>query len=252
MGITKTDFMRGMQCPRMLWLDRHRPGLRVIPPETQARLDTGNVFGDRAMGMFGPYEEMTVYRPGTDVPDKAAMIERTRERMEAGAEVLCEAAFSNYNNYCAVDILRRTPAGYDMYEVKNAGEVRPQFVKDAAFQYYILLRCGVRVGKAFLVLRGETEEEPFRIEEVTREVRKLYSWINDHIWELNRVKKAPEEIRTEPGPQCTDPYPCWYWAYCHGEPARDEDGAEAEVRLFEDAAGQDALSTERKEGTDEG
>ena len=47
MGITKTDFMRGMQCRKMLWLDRHKPGLRVIPPEVQARLDAGNDFGDR-------------------------------------------------------------------------------------------------------------------------------------------------------------------------------------------------------------
>ena len=54
MAITKTDFMRGMQCPKMLWLDKHRPGLKVIPPEIQARLDAGNDFGDRAMGMFGP------------------------------------------------------------------------------------------------------------------------------------------------------------------------------------------------------
>ena len=32
MGITKTDFMRGMQCRKMLWLDKHKPSLRVIPP----------------------------------------------------------------------------------------------------------------------------------------------------------------------------------------------------------------------------
>ena len=41
MGVTKTDFMRGMQCRKMLWLDRHKPGLRVIPLEVQARLDAG-------------------------------------------------------------------------------------------------------------------------------------------------------------------------------------------------------------------
>lgn len=70
MAITKTDFMRGMQCPKMLWLDKHKPALKVIPPEIQARLDAGNDFGDRAMGMFGPYEKMTVYRPGTTIPDK--------------------------------------------------------------------------------------------------------------------------------------------------------------------------------------
>nr|MBQ1579200.1 hypothetical protein [Oscillospiraceae bacterium] len=114
MAITKTDFMRGMQCPKMLWLDKHRPDLKVIPPEIQAKLDAGNDFGDLAMGMFGPFEEMTVYRPGTHVPDKKAMIANTLDAIERGVKVICEAAFSNYNNYCAVDILRRTETGYDM------------------------------------------------------------------------------------------------------------------------------------------
>ncbi len=41
MAITKTDFMRGMQCRKMLWLDKHKPSLKVIPPEIQARLDAG-------------------------------------------------------------------------------------------------------------------------------------------------------------------------------------------------------------------
>ena len=136
MAITKTDFMRGMQCPKMLWLDRHKPNLRVIPPETQARLDAGNDFGDRAMAMFGPYEEMTVYRPGTRIPDKKAMLERTKEHLALGTPVICEAAFSHYNNYCAVDILRKTETGYDFYEVKNAPEVHEQFIRDAGFQYY--------------------------------------------------------------------------------------------------------------------
>ena len=60
MGITKTDFMHGMQCRKMLWLDKHKPNLKVIPPAVQKSLDGGNEFGDRAIGMFGPYEERTV------------------------------------------------------------------------------------------------------------------------------------------------------------------------------------------------
>ena len=44
MAITKTDFMHGMQCPKMLWLDKHKPSLKIIPPEIQARLDAGNEF----------------------------------------------------------------------------------------------------------------------------------------------------------------------------------------------------------------
>lgn len=43
MGVTKTDYMRGMQCPKMLWLDKHKPEEKVIPPEVQERLDEGNM-----------------------------------------------------------------------------------------------------------------------------------------------------------------------------------------------------------------
>ena len=92
MGITKTDFMRGMQCRKMLWLDKYKPSLKVIPPEIQKRLDAGNDFGDRAMGMFGEYEEMTVFRPGTTIPDKKAMAEKTQEHLRLGTPVICEAA----------------------------------------------------------------------------------------------------------------------------------------------------------------
>jgi len=63
MAITKTNFMRGMQCPKMLWLDKHKPSLKVIPPEVQARLDAGNDFGDKAMGTFGPYSLLSFLKP---------------------------------------------------------------------------------------------------------------------------------------------------------------------------------------------
>ncbi len=222
MAITKTDFMRGMQCRKMLWLDKHKPGLRVIPPEVQARLDAGNDFGDRAMGMFGPYEEMTVYLPGKQIPDKKAMIQKTQEHLAKGTPVICEAAFSNYNNYCAADILRKTDTGYDLYEVKNAPEVHEQFVRDAGFQYYIITRCGVKIGRVFIVIHGPDEADPFLPQDVTRQARGYYRWINDNIWDLNRMQKEPEEVAVEPGEQCCNPYECWYYAYCH--PSHDTAG----------------------------
>lgn len=62
MGVTKTDFMRGMQCPKMLWLDKHHPELKIIPPEIKKILGAGNDFGDGAMGMFGPFIEVTTLK----------------------------------------------------------------------------------------------------------------------------------------------------------------------------------------------
>lgn len=215
MGISKTDFMRGMQCRKMLWLDKHKPSLRVIPPEVQQRLDAGNDFGDRAMAMFGDYEEMTEYQPGTSYPDTKAMVAKTLEHLDKGTPVICEAAFIYYNNYCALDILRKTSTGYDIYEVKNAPAVYDQFVRDVGFQYYIVSRCKVKIGNIYIVTHGNDEENPFVINDVTEQAKAYAKWVNDNIWDLNRMQKEPEEVQVEVGEQCSKPYECWYYKYCH-------------------------------------
>ena len=215
MGITKTDFMRGMQCRKMLWLDKHKPSLKVIPPEVQQRLDAGNDFGDRAMSMFGDYEEMTVYQPGTTYPDTKAMVAKTLEHLEKGTSVICEAAFIYYNNYCALDILRKTSTGYDIYEVKNAPAVYDQFVRDVGFQYYIVSRCKMKIGNIYIVTHGNDEKNPFVINDVTEQAKAYAKWVNDNIWDLNRMQKEPEEVQVEVGEQCSKPYECWYYKYCH-------------------------------------
>lgn len=213
--MTKTDYMRGMQCPKMLWLDKHRPELKVIPPESQQRMDAGNDFGDRAMAMFGEYEEMTVYQPGTKYPDTYAMASNTREHLMIGTPVICEAAFFNNRNYCAVDILRKTDDGYDMYEVKNSSEVKDQFIRDAGFQYYIA-NNEVNIGHIYIVTHGDDEANPFVINDVTEQVKAYAGCVENNIRELYRVQIEQEEVQAEVGNQCREPYECWYYAYCHG------------------------------------
>ena len=39
--------------------------------------------------------------------------------MNKGTENICEASFVYENNYCAVDILRKTKDGWAIYEVKS-------------------------------------------------------------------------------------------------------------------------------------
>lgn len=215
MGVTKTDFMRGMQCPRMLWLDAHRPQEKIIPPEVQQRLDEGNEFGDRAMGMFGPYEETTAYREDGRL-DYAAMIRRTQECLEAGTQVICEAAFSRYGDYCAVDLLRRAEDGYEIYEVKDSDGVKEQFKKDVAFQRYLVRGCGVNVVRCYVVTRG-AEGKEYAIEDVTAYAVAYWRTVYENIRRLGAVKRQKDEVFAPTGEQCETPYRCWYWEYCHRE-----------------------------------
>ena len=81
MPVSKTDFIRGLQCEKMLWLDAHAPEHKIIPPEIQQRLDAGNDFGDKVMGVFGSFTETTCYREDGRL-HFAKMIEKTKELLQ--------------------------------------------------------------------------------------------------------------------------------------------------------------------------
>ncbi len=229
MGVSKTDFVRGLQCPKMLWLDSHRPELKIIPEEVQRRLDAGNEFGDRAMGIFGAYVETTLYRPDGRL-DYAGMIRRTQECLAAGEPVICEAAFSWYGNFCAADILRRTGEGYDLCEVKNAPAPRQEFLLDLGFQSFLIGKCGVKLGRRYLILNGEEGEndendgdraemngQKYRIVDETAAAKRLERTADAKIWSFAKLKRKDAPM-PEPGvgEQCDAPYRCWYYGYCHG------------------------------------
>lgn len=214
MAISKSDFVRALQCPKMMWLDKHKPEEKRIPPEVQQRLDGGNAFGDDAMGMFGEYVETTCYKEDGRL-DYSKMIETTRTCLEEGVSVVCEAAFSFYGNYCAVDILRKREDGYEIYEVKNSSEIKEVFLQDIGFQKYLLKKCGVAVKRAYIVTNGG-EETPYRINDVTRSIYPYERLAWDKVWEFSKIKSEKEEPKIDAGGQCESPYRCWYWDYCHG------------------------------------
>ncbi len=212
MAISKTDYVRGLQCPRMVWLDKNRPQEKVIPPEVQARLDAGNDFGDSLMGLFGEYVETTAFKEDGRL-DYGKMIKTTQECLESGTPVICEAAFSYYGNYCAVDLLRKTEKGYELYEVKNSPSVKPVFLQDIAFQKYILKKCGVKVSKCFLILN----DNEVKIQDVSGDLYPYEREAYTKIWEISKTKNSKDEIFVPVGEQCESPYRCWFYEYCHGE-----------------------------------
>ena len=236
MPISKTDFIRGLQCEKMLWLDAHAPEHKIIPPEVQAKLDAGNEFGDNAMGIFGDFTETTTFREDGRLCF-SAMIEKTQQLVAEGAGVICEAAFTWYGNFCAADILRREGNGYILYEVKNAFTAREEFVTDLGFQRLLLRKCGINVVACKLILRGDTPPEgctlspdveftkeefiehagfTYRIVDVTKGARVADKLASDRIFELGKLKRKDMPMpEISPSEHCEKPYRCWYYDYCH-------------------------------------
>ena len=235
MPISKTDFVRGLQCEKMLWLDAHAPEHKVIPPEIQAKLDAGNEFGDKAMGLFGDFTETTAFREDGRL-NFSAMIETTNRLIEKGENVICEGSFTWYGNFCAADILRKTDGGWILYEVKNSFSARREFITDLGFQRLILRKNGVVLKGVKLILRGDTPEDftpnpddiigkeeliehdgfTYKIVDVTKETRQTEQLASDRIFELGKLKRKDAPIPDiAPDTQCEKPYRCWYYDFCH-------------------------------------
>jgi hypothetical protein len=234
MPISKTDFVRGLQCEKMLWLDAHAPEYKIIPPEVQAKLDAGNEFGDTAMGIFGEFVETTTLREDGRL-HFAAMLEKTNVLLCCETPVICEAAFTWYGNYCAADLLKKDGDGYAIYEVKNAPTPRKEFITDLGFQRLILRKSGVLITSSFLILPAtdnqtegelyEVGDDKYRIVDVTKAAKVMERIAEKRIFELGKLKRKDAPLPAlAVGEQCDAPYRCWYYEYCHGKQEQPNTG----------------------------
>ena len=117
-GLSKSRYTTFCQCEKVLWLKAYKQQEEVIEPERITRFENDNKVGDLAMGLFGPYVEVTTLNLDGSL-NLDAMVAKTKEEIQKGTPVICEASFFYGNNYCAVDILRRTNDGWAIYEVKS-------------------------------------------------------------------------------------------------------------------------------------
>ena len=227
--LSKSRYTLFRQCPKALWMRVYKPEEETKDPALEARFEAGNAVGDLAMGYLGPYEEVTVRKPDGSL-DYEEMIRRTKECMGRGVENICEASFSVDGNYCAVDILHRTPDGWAIYEVKSSSGTLDQadddrdyvkYARDIAYQKWVLTRCGVKVTGTFLI---RIDKEYVRGEEL--DIKGLFYAVDLSELVEQEYQVVPQEVAAakatlegdEPGLDiglhCNDPYHCQFWEYC--------------------------------------
>ncbi len=214
--LTKTKYCKGVQCPKILWLDEHQPDLgeNVI---NQSVVSTGTKVGELARSYFGHYD-LVKY-----CPNKTEMVNETK-RLLAYSDNIAEASFSYNSLFCAVDILHRNEDGWDIVEVKSATEISDINLDDIAFQYYVLLMCNVPIKGVYIlhIDNSYVREEQldikglFVLEDCTDiAIRKC-----DEIREDNRLELMIQYVNCVDEPArdidicCDNPYPCAYKKYC--------------------------------------
>lgn len=214
-GLSKSRYCKGLQCPKILWLDRYKPevGENVLP---ETVIENGNMVGELARQYFGSFSLVEFSY------DKEEMISQTRNFMEQGSENIAEASFLYDGLYCAVDILHKNGDGWDIVEVKSSTQVSDIYVEDMSFQYYVLDKCGIEVKHVYnmhidnsYVRHGELDLKGlFVLEDFTAEAVGKYNEVAANISAIRSYVNVGEEPAKDIDCCCETPYPCAYRGYC--------------------------------------
>jgi len=218
-GLSKTLLLKGLQCPKALWLAKHPPDFELPEqPDLQARFDLGTEVGILAQQLFPG---------GVEVPfsglSVAEQVEQTRALIEAGEKVIYEASFAYNGIFVKVDILVKSDEGdcWKIYEVKMGTAVKEVNHNDVAIQDYVLENCGLSVCGNYLVhidnsyvrqgeinVHGLFVAEDVRLEALKRQTRLPY------IITYLREVLAEDEPDVDIGTHCHNPYDCDFIPYC--------------------------------------
>ena len=217
MALSKSLYIRGLQCEKSLWLKKKKPEVLQAPDDSaQAVFDTGTSVGELACELFcgGERIEYTGYF--------SAQMAKTKELMEHGSKVIYEATFCFDGILVMVDILRIDKDGLIINEVKSSTSVKEVYIDDASIQYYVISSLGYKVSAINIIhidnsyVRGEKLEleKFFYAEDVTEQVKQKQADIPQIISKFDEILSKDVEPDIDIGPHCSDPYNCDAWEYC--------------------------------------
>ena len=137
--LSKSQYCKGRQCLRRVWLYNFRRDLAEAPSAFQETIfEQGHEVGRLAHQLFPG--GILVAEDHTN-PDGA--LARTAQLLRDGAPAIFEAAFLHENILIRADIVARNDNGtWDLFEVKSTTSVKDEHLHDAAIQRYVLSNAG--------------------------------------------------------------------------------------------------------------
>jgi hypothetical protein len=215
--LSKTLYMKGLQCHKFLYLDRKRPDLAgEQTPALEARLEAGTEVGVYAQQLFPggvavPFDGLT----------KEEQLAKTRKEVSGGATVIYEATFSFDSVFIKADIIRKDGRGWELFEVKSATKIKDHYPDDVAIQFYVLKGCGLNVRRAFLVYVNNeyvrdgdiVPRDLFSTQDVTEEVKERQAAIPARLASMRKTLSGKLPA-IDIGPHCFEPDECDFREHC--------------------------------------
>lgn len=224
--LSKSKYIRGLQCERALWLDVHNPGIARYSVEQMRRFDRGREFEQTFKATFPDAVDVSaeLKRNVDTYPERTAQLLDT-----VGGAVLFEAGFLYDDVLVLADVVCKRPDGrLEVFEVKSGGALSDTYFRDASVQHYVISHCrdvaafsvvyrtpSDRSDKSGLSDQSDRSDSssPFTIVNLTDRLRQESYTVAANIAAMKEVLRHGEPD-TPTGSHCLEPYACPYRHYC--------------------------------------
>ena len=218
--LSKSRVLAARQCPKRLWLEVNRPGLRVVSPDTQRRFDQGHRLNDVVHRLI---PDGRLIAPEVTLGTALGITKRHLARSPDAP--LFEATFSRHRVLVRADVFERTGDAWRLTEVKSSTRVKPYHLDDCAVQAWVIGEAGYPVAETVLahidtdfVYRGDGNYRGLlKHQDVTEQIEarlpQVPGWVAEGLEAL-----AGDEPAIAMGDQCTDPFECPFLEHCSPEP----------------------------------
>ncbi|MFN2269007.1 MAG: DUF2779 domain-containing protein, partial [Desulfonatronovibrio sp.] len=218
--LSKSKILSGIQCPKRLWLEVHRPDLLEYDQATLTRMNAGHQVGELACKYLAP---KGLYI-GLENSFGHALEETAKHFDSDTAKPLYEATFVHDGVLVRSDIVVPTKSSLMVTEVKSSTSVKEYHLWDCAVQYWVINGLGRKVrsikvaviDSSFVYPGGGDYQGLMRIKDVTDKVMALQPKVNEWIREcLDALQGSVPDM--DIGDHCSSPFGCPFADFCTPE-----------------------------------
>ena len=220
--LSKSTFMRGLKCPKSLYLNKHKRRLGIesdaYSAQAMAIFDQGTNVGELATQLFPGGVDCT---PESFYDFQKAVIQ-TQQEIENGATVIYEAAFQFEGVLAAVDMLVKDEGEWKAYEVKSSTSVSDTYRMDGTLQYHVITQSGIDL-KDFSITyinnqynrNGEIDvHQLFISESILEDIKTRLVGLPNQIRHFKQILLQDSIPEKEIGAHCNSPYGCDFAGHC--------------------------------------
>jgi hypothetical protein len=213
--LSKSRFIAGWQCHKLLWWKVHEPDAVELQPDKvlQDLFNQGRQVGEAARDRF--QGGVLIDLPYRDYDGRIAA---TQEALAAGTPAVFEASFRANGVFVAVDVLERVDNGFRLIEVKSSTSQKEEHIPDVAVQVNVAGQCGIDIRATELMHLNKEHRNPdindlFTRTDVTEPVIQFLPEVPDEIdRQIAMLGRPLPDILI--GLHCFEPRECPFFDRC--------------------------------------